>query len=345
MTAPTLSVMMSNYNHARFIPDALETILAQSYRPAEIAIIDDGSTDDSVSVLERFARKKPALIRVIRNERNLGLLPNVQRLLGMATGDYVYIPACDDKILPGFLERSMSLLARHPGAGLCSTLSGIMDESGKLQGLVKLAIVRRTESYLAPLQALAALRRHGSWFMGNTTVYRRAALVEAGGFIPELGPYGDFMSLVLALKHGACFIPEPLVIWRRMDTTYSRRVSMDLDATINILQTAERLMRTKYRDLFPAAYVEEWRREVVFGAATSFFASSADIQFAGLERLIPPRSMPDRVFFSVLRAWPTLGRAFARPYLFARLRRKQLWRTASKRLTYLLDPRLRATGR
>jgi len=346
MTRPTLSVLISNYNHVRFIPEALQAILAQSYRPAEIVIVDDGSTDDSVNVLEGFARTEPGLVRVIRNERNMGLLHNMNRLLELTTADYVYGAACDDKILPGFFERSMGLLERHPAAGLCSTLSGIMDEAGEYRGLVRTPIVCGGDSYVTPVEALAALRRHGSWFMGNTTAYRRAALIEAGGFIPELGPYCDgFISLVLALKHGACFIPEPLAMWRRMNDTYSRRVSMNFDAMINIIETAERLMRSTYREVFPPDYVEEWRRELAFGAATSFVASCTDGRFAGLERLASPRGVVDKAFLWILRTWPALGRVLACPYLFVRLRPKHLWSAWCRRTIYLLDPRLRGVGR
>jgi glycosyltransferase involved in cell wall biosynthesis len=342
MSAPTLSVMMPNYNHARFIPDSLGAILAQSYRPAEIVIIDDGSTDDSVDVLERFAKKEPELIRLIRLERNVGLLPNMQRLLEMARGDYVYIPAFDDQILPGFLERSIGLLAQYPEAGLCSTLSGIMDESGQPHGLVQMPLVQRVPGYIPPRRALEALRRHGPWFMGNTTIFRRAALAKAGGYIPELGPYSDgFISLVVTLEHGACFIPERLALWRRMPTTYSRRVRMDLDATIGILDTAERLMRSRYRHLFPDDYVTEWKHDFVVGAASGFVAFSRDARFSGLERLVPLETAMDRAFLATLRAWPRLGRLVAKPYLFARFRRSHLSRAVIRKLEYRLRPRLR----
>jgi len=156
---PTLSVMMPNYNHARYIPEALDAMLGQSYRPFEIVIIDDGSTDDSVKVLDGYRERFPDRIQLIRNETNLGLPRNLQRLLDMAKGDYIYIPAFDDLVLPGFLERSMSLLGRHPAAGLCSTVSGIMNESGVFQGLATMPVVRRREGFLAPTEAREELHR------------------------------------------------------------------------------------------------------------------------------------------------------------------------------------------
>jgi glycosyltransferase involved in cell wall biosynthesis len=342
MTSPTLSVVLSNYNHAQFIPDALEAILVQSYRPIEILIIDDASIDDSVQVLNRYATREPTLIKVIRNETNLGLLHNAQRLLEISSGDFVYFAASDDKILPGFFERSLNLLSLHSAAGLCSTLSRIMNEGGQDQGVVQMPLVRRAEGYLSRDEALLALRKHRSWFMGNTTIFRRAALLDLGGFPAELGPYSDcFVSLVIALQHGACFIPEPLAAWRRMPGTYSNRVSSEMELMIEILDRAEELMRSTYRDLFPEDVIAEWKRAMYFSVSSSYIASVDDGGFIGLERLMPRRSAVDALFVSILRNWPAFGQMVAKPYLFARLMRGHAWSTLSRKIAYWFDPRLR----
>jgi hypothetical protein len=117
---------------------------------------------------------------------------------------------------------------------------------------------------------------------------------------------------------------------------------MDLDATVRILQAAERAMRSGYHHLFPADYVDEWKRELTFGAAASLVASSVDPGLTGLKRLIPAYNVADQAFLSALHAWPRLGRALAKPYLFARFRRKHFWRTAVRKLKYRLHPRWRA---
>lgn len=339
MRSATLSVVMSNYNHARFIPESLGAILAQSHQPAEILIIDDASTDRSVEVLNEVAATAPGLVRIIRNERNVGAVRNIRRLFEMSSGDYVFAASCDDRILPGFLQRSMSLLSRHPDAGLCSSLSAIMNEAGQYQGPAQHPIVRRSESLLEPHEVLKELRRQPSWFLPSTNVYRRAALLDEGGFHGELGPYCDgFISLVLALRYGACFIPEPLGMWRRMEGTYSSQMSKDIDGTVGMLDAAEQLMRTRYRDLFPADYIEQWRREMCFGAASAFVTKSNDPSFQGIERLMP-RGVLDRVFLSMLRAWPGVVRSFAKSYLFMRLRRGHLREAITRKLSYMLDSR------
>ncbi len=338
--APSLSVMMANFNHARFLPEALEAILKQSYRPLEIVVVDDASTDDSLDVLNRIAQDAGRPIRITQNDQNLGLIPNLQRLIAQAQGSHVYIPAADDRILPGFLERSMRLFCEFPSAGVSSTLSGTINESGEPTGIVRTPIVRKQDSYLSPAEVLSALKTHGSWFMGNTTIYRRDALLAVGGFDPALGPYGDFTTMVLALQHGACFVPAPLADWRRMHGTYSQRESSNVEAVMAVLGHAEHLMTTRFRDLFPQDYVDDWRQGMLFGAASSIAAVSHPGAFANAAQLVPITTLPDRAFHAAARAWPGLGRRLVKPYLFAKLRRGHFWNTFRRRLSYTAMGRL-----
>jgi hypothetical protein len=82
----TLSVVISNYNHARYLPVALQAVLSQSCRPMEVIVIDDCSTDNSVEVIEEFVRRDP-IIRLYRNEQNQGVIFSTNRGLGLATLD------------------------------------------------------------------------------------------------------------------------------------------------------------------------------------------------------------------------------------------------------------------
>ncbi len=333
--SPTLSVMMANYNHARFIPTALDAILSQSFQPTEIVIIDDGSTDDSVQVLERYRNAHPDVIKLILNPKNLGLLPNMQRLSAMAQAEFIVVPAFDDTIRPGFFERSVGLLSKHPSAGLCSTLSAIQDEDGRLTGLVRMPIVLPVEGLLSPVACAEAYERSGNWFMGNTVIFRRQALINAGGYREDLGPYADgFVSLVIALQDGVCFIPEPLAVWRRMDGTFSHVASANLSGTTRVLKRAEHLMRHDYRHLFTPSFIDEWKKEMYFGALSHVAMSGID----GLRQVrahLAGESAFDGVFFVLARMWPAAARRLIKPYLFVRFRRTHFWTMVKRRMWHL----------
>jgi len=235
----TLSVRLSNYNHGHFLTEALEAIVSQSRQPDEFLIIDDASTDNSVEIIEQYARKY-SFIRFFKNEKNVGPVVNARRLMDICTSDYVYGAAADDKILPGFFEKSMNLLEKHPESALCLALSYLTDESGKIVGRGSIGKLSKKPCYLPPSECLEKLRKYESWTSsGNMCIYKKDSLMEIGGFIPELGAYADgFIRKVLALKYGTCFVPEYLGEWRRMESGYSAMASSNLPKALEIAKYA-----------------------------------------------------------------------------------------------------------
>lgn len=260
MRLPTISVIMPNYNHARFAGEAIEAILSQSAPPIELLVIDDVSTDDSVDVIRRAIRGHPGA-KLIRNRRNQGAVRIANRLYGTVTGDYLYFAAADDRIKPDFFKKSLSLLARYPQAGLCAALTDLIDEKGSFAGVSENPVVSGKPRYLSPRQMRRSLHEHGYWIEGITVIHRREALMDTGGFDAQLGSYCDgFFDMVQALRHGVCFIPEPLTNWRRMESGYAVSQAADYTATRKLVSYAAGLMRTQYADLFPKSFVTQWER-------------------------------------------------------------------------------------
>ncbi len=247
----SLSVIISNYNHAQYITNALEAILSQSYRPLEVIIIDDASTDNSVEVIQRFV-KQDSLVRLIVNEKNEGCLYNVNRFLSLARGEYIYAAASDDRVLPGFFEKPMSLLERYPQAGLCSTDCFLLIEN--TGEMITDKIPRFNEQrYVSPSEFVKYMRmRFHPPIAFGSVIMKRTALIEAGGFIPELKWSADlFVVLVIAFRYGICYIPEPLMIFRIREDSFSsgyRRWLEQRRAMLNIIKLLE---TSAYRDVRP----------------------------------------------------------------------------------------------
>src|ERR1043166_3094977 len=269
MSTPKLSVVMPNYNHSAYLPDALQALIEDQVA-AEIIVLDDCSTDNSLEIIQAFARKD-SRIRFAQNRKNLGVNSTVSRLVEMASGEYVFSTAADDLVLRGMLQRSMNLLAEYPDAGLCSTMSYVVDAAtDKVINLAPLETIADRPSFITSKQALQWLGWHDSWIMGNTVVYRRQALLDAGGFICDLHAYADgFIQIVLALRHGACFIPEPLAMWRISAAGYAAESVSNLNVSLKMWSNAARLMRTQYADLFPAGYADRWEKQRQYHARLS----------------------------------------------------------------------------
>lgn len=323
MNYPTLSVVLNNYNHSRFLPEALQAILDQSFRPLEVIVVDDASTDNSVEIIENFS-KKDSIVRLYRNEQNRGILFSANRGLNLATGEYVYWAASDDRVCPGFFEKSMTLLAQYPQAGLCSALLQLLGEDGEDKGWVRSPVISQTACFLPPEKVSSTLTRYGFWFTGQTTICRRdAVLRETGGFIPDLHHFSDhFFDMVVSLKYGACFIPEVLATWRVMDSGYSSTLFNNTELSRAAFEKMIQLMRSpKYAALFPEKFMRAWERRGWYSLETRHLRRLLQNQATFLCRLRELRPKPtllDRTFFAVLRLLTLTGGLVAKAYLWHR---------------------------
>jgi glycosyltransferase involved in cell wall biosynthesis len=262
VSGPTVSALLPVYNHGEFLAEALERIALQTRLPEEMVIIDDCSTDDSLAVAESFAARAPFPVRVERNPQNIGAVPSIRRLTDMASCDWLLFAAADDRHEPTITERSLEVLADYPQAGYSSGLSRLIAADGTDLGMYGSPVIATEPHYVTPAEAAERLPRdHGWYVMGNTMLWRREAVVAAGGMRPELGPFADnFLSMVLALRHGAVFIPEPMSSWRRLKTGFAASVDADPERTRAVESAAARLMAGEYAADFPPGYGGEWPR-------------------------------------------------------------------------------------
>lgn len=117
---PKLSVGMPVYNAAHYLPSAIGCILEQSFSDLELVISDNASIDSSFEVCEEFARSD-SRIRLFRNERNLGIAENFNRVFRFSRAPYFFWASSNDWFAPQFAERCIDALEYSPHACLCST--------------------------------------------------------------------------------------------------------------------------------------------------------------------------------------------------------------------------------
>lgn len=261
MVRSSLSVLLANYNDSQSIGEAIEAICTQSRPPDEFIIIDDGSTDDSVEVIQQYARRF-AIIKLVRREKNLGVVHTINEGLDLAQCEYIYFASANDRILPGFLEKSMALLERNSQAQMCCTQGkAIYVATGEP---VPDARQRWSDepTFLSG-QAIAELLDGHSMY-GGSYITRRACMMEMGRYCPELKWHCDyFLHHMIALRFGTCYIPEALVLWRydpaggyssgMRNHALQRQVFLE---SLRLLMTAEnsdiinRVVRARLLELF-----------------------------------------------------------------------------------------------
>ncbi len=112
-TTPLVSVICTCYNHEKYITEALESVARQTYGRVELVVIDNASTDESLSRIEEFCKDRPE-VRFIANTLNEGLCRAFNRGLGMTTGQYLIDLSADDVLLPHRIERQVAFFENLP---------------------------------------------------------------------------------------------------------------------------------------------------------------------------------------------------------------------------------------
>ena len=330
-----MAVFVANYNHGHYIGDALDAILRQSVQPARIDVFDDGSTDDSVEIIQRFAAKYSHVHLTIKPE-NQGVLANMIEWLAAIDTKYVYFAASDDVVIQGLFEQSLVLLRENPEAGLCSSLCRLMGGDGQDCGMFKSRMLLTEPGCLDPDQARQALLEDDSWFNGTGTLYRREALIAAGGFRPELASFTDgFVSRVIAAQYGVCFIPQALSNWRRDDVGFAGQTNSDLAKAERIAESALNLMETVYAGSFPNGYSKVWHGRWQFGLFLTNMTSQSAQRWEAASRIAAKNRVVRSILFRPIllqipiwrKALLAYGLVRLRPYDTVRVIRRKLLRS------------------
>jgi glycosyltransferase involved in cell wall biosynthesis len=303
LNALSLTVVLPNYNHSRFLRKSLGSLLHQTRPPDELIVVDDASTDDSVAIIQDVISASPS-VKLVRNTKNSGAVASMNKGLSMAAGDIVFFAAADDIYYPRLFEVGLTMLEEHPQAALFSALSDIIDAFGANKGRFLSPKPLTSRGFLDPQAVLREMLRDDGWFMGNTVLYRRFALLAAGRFDEKLGAFTDgYACRLLALQRGACFSPEILAAWRRLEGGVASSQAMKTDEAMDFVALVESRM-AKTDGLFPAQYIYRWQRRYLFGGR----------RFALLHRNSPPTTLLGRVkrsfdhvrilwMFLLLRPW------------------------------------------
>jgi len=120
---------MSVHNAERTLRQTIESVLAQTYQDFELIVIDDGSTDSSLSIMEEFSKRYPDKIVLITNSPQLGLPASLNRGIDKATGTYIIRMDADDICDKDRFERQVSFMDSHPEIGVSGTWAKILDEN------------------------------------------------------------------------------------------------------------------------------------------------------------------------------------------------------------------------
>jgi len=237
--SPRVSVCIPTRDRARWLGEALDSALAQTFTDLEVVVSDDASTDGSGALVG--ARRDPR-VRLFRNPRPLGVAGNRNACLARARGSYIAWLDSDDRWLPGMLETQVGALEAHPGAALAHGAFQIIDRDGR----------RRPDwdGRSDPPALQTGRDAFADWITGNavaapTVVVRRSAQDVAGRYREDLPSSEDWeMWLRLALVGDVVYSRRPLGQYRwhadsltRAASADGAQIRRDLRAVMGVLDT------------------------------------------------------------------------------------------------------------
>lgn len=222
-----VSILIPAYNHAQFIRACLDSVVQQTYQDWEAIVIDDGSSDETPSIIQEYAKKDKRI--QFKRQENAGVVITCKRALDIAKGKYANFLASDDKFTKQRLERLVPVLDAQPSTCLvCSDVYG-MNADGKIN-----------QKLMLPQFKMFIQKNNGKVFAGLleqnfiysvATLFRRSIATEVGG-IDETIPFLEDWSLWLRMteNHTIEYIDEPLACYRQHNQNATKNVQRTYEA-------------------------------------------------------------------------------------------------------------------
>lgn len=187
---PLVSIIIPCYNYARYLGEAIESALAQTYSHVEVIVVDDGSTDESTSVAARYP------VRLVK-QANQGPPATTNNGVRLASGEFVVRLDADDVLYPTFVEKTVAALEQHPTAPLVHTAAEYFGTASGRVPFKPFEVEALAEGALAT----------------STSLFRRAAWDAVGGLDPTMTLCDDWDLWLTFAERSLRGVMLPEVLW------------------------------------------------------------------------------------------------------------------------------------
>lgn len=237
-----VTVLMPVYNAQRFLGEAIESILNQTFRDFEFLIIDDGSTDSSVEVINSYQDSR---IRLITNKENLGISATLNKGIELASAELIARMDADDISYPTRLEKQFNFFKLNSDFALLSTWAREVDEDKNP------LLIEKWESEFYYYNLTFECRIYHP-----TVMYKRSAVIEVGKYST---PYCEDYNL-----------------WWKISRKY--KIANLEEVLLDYRSTAESLSRVSRKTEYESAQTEQVLRNIHFFTGNDFELSSAELE-------------------------------------------------------------------
>lgn len=213
-SGPRISVAMCTFNGGRYLQEQLESIAAQTCRPCELIVCDDGSTDDTLSILSRFKSNAPFEVTIVQNEIRMGSTRNFDQAIAKAGGEFIALCDQDDLWLPKKLERLAACLLGNPFLGGVFSDAELIDGDGRRVGMSLFARHKFTAAKQRSFVSCPTSTLLKYDVVTGATLMFRSSIRPYCSPIPKTWVHDGWLAWMLALHSRVTLIPEPLIEYR-----------------------------------------------------------------------------------------------------------------------------------
>jgi len=276
-----VSVIIPNYNYARFLPERIGSILKQSAGVSEMIFLDDASTDDSIAVFRKLTRNCSIPIREVVNPVNSGSpFRQWNKGAALARGKYLWIAEADDVCEHDFLAHLAPLLDDHPHVALAYSQSRPVDDQGHpvdgqsnyVAYTAELDDQKWTRNYIQDgvTEVLEYLMLMNTIPNVSATLIRRSAIEAVGGAPENYRLAGDWaLYIALLERHAIAFCAKTLNLHRKHQSTITTNSVLDLTLFRETLRVQNQVRRR-----FPVTREHRASLRERFLANWAYFADS-----------------------------------------------------------------------
>lgn len=213
-----ISVALCTYNGARFILEQLQSIASQTLLPDEVIISDDGSSDGSLEIVERFSTRAPFKLQCFKNSSRLGVTKNFERAISLCSGDIVFLCDQDDVWLPQKIATMVPLFLANEKVGLVFSNAFITDSQLNRLGHTVWDTFRLDKNGLETLKGSKAIsfliRRN---VITGATAAFRMSLRDKMLPIPDVWTHDAWIAIIAATASQIEAVDSPLILYRQHD--------------------------------------------------------------------------------------------------------------------------------
>jgi glycosyltransferase involved in cell wall biosynthesis len=258
---PKVSVIMPVLNGQKYIGEAIESILAQTYPFYELVLVDDGSTDSTIEKVRQYESKME--IRYVSHSTPRGIPRSMNDGIRASSGDFIAFLDHDDAWMPEFLETQVSYLDSHPDVGMVHSDFQTIDPNGNILE----ASIARYRNKIRPSGSVFGPLFQDSFIVGNSVLIRRGCFEELGLFDESLR-WGDYLMWMRISRHYRVdYVDDVLTKYRQHPSQSTRTITNERADDDSVgLQTIKKIL-----ELYPETRTELGEKVVSRRFATLYF--------------------------------------------------------------------------